>query len=75
MNEVLIVYKEVKLQNESSSQPKDLSVITVSIDEKPGVQAIKNIAPDLPPVPGKYDCSGRDYEYKTVRHRINISLP
>jgi len=66
MNEVLIVYKEVNLQNESSSQQKDLSVITVSIDEKPGVQAIKNVAPDLPPVPGKYDCISRDYEYKRL---------
>ena len=66
MNEVLIVYKEVNLQNESSSQQKDLSVITVSIDEKPGVQAIKNVAPDLPPVPGKYDCINRDYEYKRL---------
>ncbi|ODS29854.1 MAG: putative transposase, partial [Candidatus Scalindua rubra] len=28
-------------------------IITVSVDEKPGVQAIKNIAPDLPPLPGK----------------------
>lgn len=64
MNEVLIVYKEVNLQNEPSSQQRDLSVITVSIDEKPGVQAIKNVAPDLPPVPGKYDCISRDYEYK-----------
>ena len=64
MNEVLVVYKEVNLQNESPFQQKDLSVITVSIDEKPGVQAIKNVAPDLPPVPGKYDCISRDYEYK-----------
>ena len=66
MNEVLVVYKEVNLQNESPFQQKDLSVITVSIDEKPGVQAIKNVAPDLPPVPGKYDCISRDYEYKRL---------
>jgi transposase len=36
----------------------------VSIDEKPGVQAIANTAPDLPPVPGKHPTVGRDHEYK-----------
>lgn len=66
MNEVLIVYKEVNYQNESSSQQRDLPVITVSIDEKPGVQAIKNVAPDLSPVPGKHTCISRDYEYKRL---------
>src|SRR5207247_9907394 len=40
------------------------SVITVSIDEKPGVQAIENTAPDLPPVPEKHPTVGRDHEYK-----------
>ena len=62
----MYIYKEVNLQNESPFQQKDLSVITVSIDEKPGVQAIKNVAPDLPLVPGKYDCISRDYEYKRL---------
>ena len=42
------------------------SVITVSVDEKPGVQAIQNMAPDLPPKPGKHKCVGRDYEYKRL---------
>jgi hypothetical protein len=50
MQEILMVYQEVTVQNEkqvaNGMQP---SVIAVSIDEKPGVQAIKNIAPDLPP--------------------------
>jgi len=41
-------------------------MITVSVDEKPGVQAIANIAPDLPPKPGKYKTVGRDYEYKRL---------
>ena len=40
------------------------SVITVSVDEKPGVQAIENTAPDLPPVPGRYKTWSRDHEYK-----------
>ena len=40
------------------------AVITVSVDEKPGVQAIENTAPDLPPVPGTYPPWSRDHEYK-----------
>src|SRR5450756_2415244 len=38
----------------------------VSVDEKPGVQALGLSAPDLPPVPGVARTIGRDYEY--VRH-------
>jgi transposase len=67
MQEVLLVYREVMLQNQaaavSDSAPAP-AVITVSIDEKPGVQAIENTAPDLPPKPGQYPTVGRDYEYK-----------
>jgi transposase len=66
MNEVLLVYKEVNLQNEQKKDLNDLDILTVSIDEKPGVQAIKNIAPDLPPVAGKHSSIGRDYEYKRL---------
>ena len=33
-------------------------------DEKPGVQAIGNTAPDLPPEPGVHAAFGRDHEYK-----------
>ena len=67
MKEVLLVYQEVLLQNqvlkadETTTAP---TVITVSIDEKPGVQAIENTAPDLPPVPGKHPTVSRDHEYK-----------
>src|ERR1039457_6754017 len=64
MPEVLLVYKQVALQNEAvrkgAAQP---IVITVSVDEKPGVQAIGNTAPDLPPVAGKYPTVARDHEY------------
>jgi len=66
MNEVLLVYKEVNLQNEQNKELHDSDILTVSIDEKPGVQAIKNIAPDLPPVAGKHSKIGRDYEYKRL---------
>lgn len=65
MKTVLLVYQEVALQNE---QPVGLTshVITVSVDEKPGVQALANTAPDLPPVPGKHSTVGRDHEYKRL---------
>ncbi len=41
-------------------------IAVLSVDEKPGVQAIKSIAPELPPMPGKYKTRGRDYEYKRL---------
>ncbi len=62
MREVLMVYQEVTLQNETGNV-QDRTVITVSVDEKPGVQAIGNTAVDLPPVPGKYPTIARDHEY------------
>ena len=65
MNDVLLVYQEVNLQNQKPDG-QDSEILTVSIDEKPGVQAIKNIAPDLPPVAGKHSRIGRDYEYKRL---------
>ncbi len=65
MHEVLVVYKEVKAQNDNQND-KVKKIITVSVDEKPGIQAIKNIAPDLPPKPGQYAQVGRDYEYKRL---------
>ncbi len=67
MKEVLMVYQEVAVQNQAAGAPAAEvapSVITVSIDEKPGVQAIENTAPDLPPVPQKHPTVGRDHEYK-----------
>jgi transposase len=64
MKEVLMVYQEVKLQNEANPAAVAPTIITVSIDEKPGVQAIANTAPDLPPVPGQHPTVSRDHEYK-----------
>jgi transposase len=66
MKEVLMVYQEVAVQNQTPAPPGAESVITVSVDEKPGVQAIENTTPDLPPVPGKHPAIGRDHEY--IRH-------
>jgi transposase len=64
MREVLLVYQEVTLQNQSGGIVP--TIITVSVDEKPGLQAIANTAPDLPPVPGKHSGIGRDHEYKRL---------
>lgn len=66
MNQVLIVYKEVNCQNEPPSSPQDLPIITVSLDEKPGIQALKNVGADLPPVPGKRSYIGRDDHYERL---------
>ena len=67
LEEVLIVYREVFLKPvEATPETQALPVYTVSVDEKPGVQAIGLTAPDLPPVPGKEASIARDYEY--VRH-------
>lgn len=63
MANILCVYKEVALQNASESPQKQ---VTISYDEKPGIQAIKNIAADLLPLPGKYSTLSRDYEYKRL---------
>jgi len=64
MREVLLVYREVALQNESGHLSP--LIVTVSVDEKPGLQAIANTAPDLPPVPGKHAKLGRDHEYRRL---------
>jgi len=67
MQEVLMVYRDVSLYTEGAvHDARPNPIYTVSVDEKPGVQAIGLTAPDLPPVPGKAASVGRDYEY--VRH-------
>lgn len=63
MANVLCVYKEVEIQN-ASDKTRDST--TISYDEKPGIQAIRNIAADLMPVPGKHAAIGRDYEYQRL---------
>jgi hypothetical protein len=67
MRKVLIVYQDVALQNAKRSAGEEVSnLITLSVDEKPGVQAIANTAPDLPPVPGKHAQISRDHEYERL---------
>lgn len=57
---VLAIYQEVELLR--SEATGDVAVL--SYDEKPGIQALQNLAPDLPPVPGRHRANGRDHEYK-----------
>src|ERR1700739_4561245 len=73
MAEVLAVYRKVKglkqkIKKASATVKKVLmnSVAFISYDEKPGIQAIANTAPDLPPEPGKHDCVARDHEYQRL---------
>src|SRR5664279_2132317 len=67
MRKVLIVYQDVELQNDKRAAGEAASgIITVSVDEKPCVQAIANTAPDLPPVPGTHPKIGRDHEYERL---------
>jgi transposase len=63
MAQVLHVYYTVELWR-TKGAPELVAVL--SYDEKPGIQAIANTAPDLPPRPGRHQTLGRDYEY--VRH-------
>ena len=69
MHDVLLVYKQVEMCFDDNGkliidmhEPK---TVTVSYDEKPGIQALKNIAPDLPPTK-EHRTIGRDYEYKRL---------
>lgn len=59
-----MVYQEVAVQLTLDFEAR--TVITVCVDEKPGVQAIANTAPDLPPVPGEHPTVARDHEYKRM---------
>ena len=62
MAEVLCVYREVAVLK--ADKASDTNVAIISYDEKPGIQAISNTAPDLPPKPGEHATLARDHEYK-----------
>ena len=64
MKQVLHVYRQVELWHQAGA-PAELTAV-LSYDEKPGIQALQNTAPDLAPVPGQHPTLGRDHEY--VRH-------
>jgi transposase len=74
MAHVLHVYKEVEMYRGKDGKE---NIAILSYDEKPGIQAIGNLAPDLPPSPGKYSTWAKDYEYKrygTVSLLASIDL-
>ena len=62
MADVLCVYREVAVLRASQAETSDVAII--SYDEKPGIQAIANTAPDLPPKPGEHEGFARDHEYQ-----------
>lgn len=69
MHNVLVIYKQIAMCFDEDGniyidmdEPK---TVTISYDEKPGIQALKNIAPDLPPTK-ENGTIGRDYEYKRL---------
>ena len=62
MADVLCVYREVAILR--ASETAETNVAIISYDEKPGIQAIANTAPDLPPQPGSHAAFARDHEYQ-----------
>ena len=68
MAQVLHVYHEVHLLQEHGvdGSVSERKVVALSYDEKPGIQAIANVSPDLPPVPGQQPTWSRDYEYRRL---------
>ena len=69
MHNVLLVYKQLEMQFDEDGNllpfDDDEAVHVVSYDEKPGIQAIANIADDLPPTEENGTIK-RDYEYKRL---------
>ena len=68
MANVLHVYKEVEIVNDRllRGEVRELGMVTISYDEKPGIQALAVTTPDRPPVPGQHSSHLRDYEYKRL---------
>lgn len=68
MAAVLHVYKEVEILNQGlvTGAIREPGTVTVSYDEKPGIQALAVTTPDRPPVPGLHASPIRDYEYKRL---------
>ncbi len=68
MANVLHVYKEVEIINDGMlrGEVRELGMVTISYDEKPGIQALAVTTADRPPVTGKHSSHLRDYEYKRL---------
>src|SRR5271157_1044643 len=56
MATVLHVYKEVEILKEGLLRGtlREPAMVTISYDEKPGIQALASTSPERPPVPGVY---------------------
>jgi transposase len=69
MHDVLVVYKQIEMCFDENGEIKinmqEPKTVTISYDEKPGIQALENVAPDLTPTKG-HGAIGRDYEYKRL---------
>ena len=70
MHNVLVVYKHLSFNFDEDGVPVEKEeagpkIHTVSYDEKPGIQAIATVAPDLPPTE-KNGVIMRDGEYKRL---------
>jgi len=65
---VLHIYKEVEVVNEyrQGEAGRQLEMVTISYDEKPGIQALGVTTLDRPPVVGTHASHLRDYEYKRL---------
>jgi transposase len=68
MANVLHVYKEVEIINDGllRGDVRELGMVTISYDEKPGIQALAVTTADRPPVVGRHRSHLRDYEYKRL---------
>ena len=68
MIEVLHVYKDVEIVNAGLVEGalKEPATVTISYDEKPGIQALATTTSDRPPVSNRYPSHLRDYEYKRL---------
>ena len=68
MASVLHVYKEVEIVNayRQTEAGRQLEMVTISYDEKPGIQALAVTTLDRPPVVGMHFSHLRDYEYKRL---------
>jgi transposase len=68
MVHVLHVYKEVEIINDRLQRGAvgKLGLVTISYDEKPGIQALATTTPDRPPVVGRHPSHTRDYEYERL---------
>jgi len=65
MAQVLLIYAQVALLRQQAAQDPEL-IAYLSYDEKPGIQALQNLAPDRLPVPGEHPCVARDHQYKRL---------